>query len=47
MKPLVPSSSDVQSDRVMKSVLAPPLYPLPKDLLFNKKGMPILSVLKV
>lgn len=33
-------------DRVMKEVVAPPMHPLGKKRLFDKKGMPNLAVLK-
>jgi len=35
-----------QMDRVVKDVVAPPLYPLTKDRLFDKNGKPNLAVLK-
>jgi len=37
---------EIQMDRVMTDVVAPPMWPLGKDRLLDKKGMPILSVLK-
>lgn len=40
------AKKEVEMDRVMKDVLAPPMFPMSRDELFDSQGLPRLTKLK-